>query len=298
VRTLIALAAMVLLGLLVYRNVLYEVLVQVLSREDSSLGVCVPFIAGYLFWLKSQKIRQAQPMFAPIPGVLTTGAGLLLFFMVGESKGVAIPFVSFLLVVAGLVVGLFGRDVFRQMRFPLFFLATMIPISKPVYAWLTEWIRAVSATGSVWVLQLFGFPIYREIYHVSLPNINLFVGESCSGIRYLIPYFVFGLAYAFVCKKTLKSRALVVLATIPISFVGAILRQSVVFLAAYYIGPFTTEDRWHSPISWSVFMMVLVTAIGVDRGMSRWVENKRLGSQEAERVLPDDRLQTSDDRGQ
>ena len=129
--------------------------------------------------------------------------------------------------------------------------------------------RMASTSGSVWVLHLFNFPIYREGFRVEIPNMNLFVDMNCSGIRYLIPYFVFGLAYAFVCKKTMKSRILVVLATIPLSLISAVLRQSIVFSSAYYIGPFTVEHLPHLLISWSVFIMVLGVAIWMDSWISK-----------------------------
>ena len=172
-------------------------------------------------------------------------------------------------------MGLFGKDMFKDLGFPLFYLATMIPLPKPLYAQLTEGMRMATTSLSVWVLQLFHFPIYREGYNVSLPNMNLFVANSCSGIRYLIPYFVFGLAYAFVCKKTLKSRVLVVLAAIPISVIGGAIRQSLIFLSAHYIGPFMAEHRPHVMISWSVFVTVLVLAMALDRWAGKKLTAKR-----------------------
>lgn len=257
------------LGVFVYRGALWDLAMSVLHREDASHGLCVPFIAGYLFWLKSEEIKRVNPDFAPVPGIVMMGVGLLLLLFPGEDAEVFFPAVSFLLVVAGLIVGLFGKDAFKEIRFPLFFLVTMIPLPKPLYAQLTEGMRMATTWLSVWVLQLFHFPIYREGYNVYLPNMNLFIANSCSGIRYLIPYFVFGLAYAFVCKKTLKSRGLVLLATIPISITGGALRQSLIFLSAHYIGPFMAGHRPHVLISWSVFVTLLVGAMAADRYVSR-----------------------------
>lgn len=268
-RVTILVTVLAILGLFLYREALSDLIASVLHREDASHGLCVPFISGYLIWLRLEKITKAKLGFDPVPGMVMTGAGLLLFFLLGDSKEIAVAAFSFLLVAAGLVVGLFGRNLFKELCFPLFFLVTMIPLPKPVYAQLTEWMRMATTAGAVWVVRFFPLSIYREGYHITLPNINLFVANACSGIRYLIPYFVFGLAYAFVCKKTIKSRILVVLATIPIAIGAGILRQSVIFLSAYYISPVMAEHRPHVMISWSVFLTVLAGAIWLDQWISK-----------------------------
>lgn len=269
-RALIVLSVLGVMGFLIYRNALSFLIVRVLQKHDSSHGLFVPFISGYLVWLKFEKIREARFEFALIPGTVMAGVGLLLYFLVGDRSEVAVPVFSFLLVAGGLLLGLFGKDVFKQLYIPLFFFATMIPVPKPIYSQVADWMRMVSTSGAVWVVQLFNFPIYREGFNVSIPNMDLFVDVNCSGIRFLIPYFVFGLTYAYVCKKTITSRVLVVLATIPISLISAVLRQFIVFLLAYYI-PFTVEHLPHLLISWFVFITVLVVAIWMDRWLSKSV---------------------------
>jgi exosortase len=275
-RVFILLTMLAGLGVFVYGTALSGLFFSVLHRQDASHGLCVPFISAYLVWLRFEQIKRVKPDFAPVPGIVIMGVGLLLLLFPGEETEVFLPALSFLLVAAGLVVGLFGKDAFKELRFPLFFLVAMIPLPKPLYAQLTEGMRMATTWLSVWVLQLFHFPIYREGYNVYLPNMNLFIANSCSGIRYLIPYFVFGLAYAFVCKKTLKSRGLVVLATIPISIIGGGLRQSLIFLSAHYIGPFMAEHRPHVIISWFVFVTVLVGAMALDRWAGKRLAAKRM----------------------
>jgi len=117
----------------------------------------------------------------------------------------------------------------------------------------------------VGVLKLVGFPIFREGFHVEIPNLSLFIAPSCSGIRYLIPYFVFGLAYAYACKKTLPGRALIVIATIPLAIMAGVARQTLIILSAHYIGPFMADHGPHVMISWTVFLSALVAAMWIDK---------------------------------
>jgi exosortase len=274
-RVLVLLLVLIPLGVILYGSTLSSVILSVLDRENASHGVCVPFISGYLVWLKWEMIKRVRPHFAPVPGMVIMGAGLLLLLFLGDETGVFLPALSFVLVAAGLIMGLFGKEAFKELRFPFFFLVAMIPLPGPLYAQLTQGMRLATTSLSVGALQLLHFPVHREGFNVFLPNMMLFIANSCSGIRYLIPYFVFGLAYAFVCKKTLGSRILTVLATIPLSILAGGLRQSFIFLSGHYIGPFMTGHQPHVLISWSVFMTVLLTSMWMDRRVSISVRRQK-----------------------
>lgn len=279
VRVLILVTVMVALGLSIYGEVLWELISRVLHREDASHGICVPFITAYLVWFRYDEVKEATPKFALLPSMAMLMAGFILFSLTLNSAEVFLPALSFFLVVAGLVMGLYGKEVFKALGFPTLFLVTMIPLPKPLLAQLTEWMRMATTWGSVGLVQLFHFPIYREGYNVTIPTTTLFVGSSCSGIRYLIPYFVFGLAYAFVCKKTMRGRILLVLSTIPIAIMAGVLRQSLIFLSATYIGPFMAGHRPHILISWLVFLTVLAGGMWADR----WVSSKLKAQNERSR---------------
>lgn len=267
-RIFILVAALFLFGVLLYRETLHSLLLHVLHREGSSHGVFVPFISAFFIWTRRKHIKSAQIAFAPTWGTCLAAAGLLLFILIDLTAGVALPAISFFLVLAGLVLGLFGREVFRQVGFALFFLITMVPIPEGIYNQIAEWMKAANTAGSVWLVKTLGVPVYREVFTICLPETTLKVAPSCSGIRYLLSYFVFGLAYAFLMKETLMSRLLVVAATIPIAFLGGILRLSTIFLAAHYISPTMAEHDPHVMLSWGVFAAVLFGAIALDRLIS------------------------------
>ena len=116
---------------------------------------------------------------------------------------------------------------------------------------------------SVWVLQLFDLSIYRDGYMVHLPNCDVEVVHGCSGVRYLLPYFVLGLAYAYLYKNSLKSQVLFVIATIPLSLVATFLRLFFVFLGVYFFGCFMA-GKPHIYISWAVFIGVMALGVLAD----------------------------------
>ncbi len=268
IRILILFAILIGLGLTVYSDAMSGLIVSVLHREGSSHGVFVPFISVVVLWLRWERIKKIEHKYTLIPGaIILTGSFLMLYITRGTTEN-ALPVLSFLMMMAGLIMALFGTKVFKEVSFPLFFLMTMIPLPKPVYAQIAEWMRATSTSGSTWILQLSGVPFIREGYNIHLPNVNLYVAKSCSGIRYLISYFVFGLAYAFIYKKSIKSRILVLIATIPLSVFAGVLRLDTIFLSAYYVGAFMSSEQPHILLSWSVFTLVLAGAILMDRKWS------------------------------
>jgi exosortase len=132
--------------------------------------------------------------------------------------------------------------------------------------------RSVNTDNAVFAAQIFGVPFQRSGYHIQLPALLLYVDESCSGIRYLISYVVFGLAYALLYKKKTVSRFLVIVSILPISIFASSMRLFVIFLAAYYIGAWTIDRVPHVLLSWSVFGAVLTAAVGLDWKFSRYWE--------------------------
>ena len=100
---------------------------------------------------------------------------------------------------------------------------------------------------------------------IHLPNTVLTINIACSGIRYLLSYFVFGVAYSYLYRKTIGQRFLVVALTIPISLLASTLRLTAIVLLTYYVGSHMAEYWPHVITSWLVFVSVLVLFVGVDR---------------------------------
>ena len=185
--------------------------------------------------------------------------------------------VSFFVMVAGLTLIFLGKKIFKELRAPLFFLMTMIPLPPPVYMHIAEWMRSINTDNAVFVTQLFGIPFVRSGYYLQFQDILLHVNESCSGIRYLISYFVFGLAYAFFYKKNRSSRILIIASILPIAVFASSMRLIVIFFAVHYVGAWTTDRIPHNVLSWSVFCAVLTAALWMDWKISPYYERLLAG---------------------
>jgi len=187
-RALIFLSVLVGLGVTIYGESLYALFASVVQRQGSSHGLFVPFISGYLIWLKIDKVKGLTLQVSLVSGGAMATAGVVLFGLGKSSTGFSLPIISFLLIAGGMILLLFGREVFKEIIFPLFFLAAMIPLPAAAYSQIADWMRQTSTWGAVMLVKPFGVPLHRDGFDIYLPNTHLFIAHGCSGIRYLLSY--------------------------------------------------------------------------------------------------------------
>ena len=249
-------------GLFIYMNSVTSLISAVLHRQGSSHGVFVPFLSGIFLWMNHNSIREIEPRYDYL-GIPVLAIGI--FFPLFSIGTYHIQFLSFIVFVAGLIITHFGRNYFKEVAFPLLFLITMIPLPEHMHATLANYTRNVSFGGSSWIISLLGVPFMKEGLLIHLPNAVLKVNLGCSGIRYLISFFVFGIAYAYLYRKTTWSRLTIIAVTIPISLLASVFRLTAIFLLTYIFGAHMAEYWPHVFISWSVFFAILVLSVASDR---------------------------------
>jgi len=253
---------LLLAGLLLYQSALISLISAVVHREGSSHGVFVPFLSAFFLWTKREAIREIEPRYdyLGIPFVVV-GA----FFPVFNIGTYHVQILSFIVLIAGLIIIHLGRKFFKEISFPLFFLIAMIPIPKGFYLLLTNCLRDLTFGGSALLLSVFGIPFFKQGFLIHLPNAVLNISTGCTGIRYLISFFVFGLAYAYLYRTSLQSRLIIIGLTFPISLAASVCRLTAIFLLTYFIGPRMAEHWPHIFISWTVFFVILILSIASDR---------------------------------
>ena len=265
-------------GLFIYQTSIIKVVSAVLHRKDSGHGVFVPFISLYFLWLKRADFKKLEAkyncwgIFLVIIGLFSPLSGIGTFHL---------QFLGFIIFLAGLVYVLFGKEVFRNAMFPIFFLITMIPIPVDLRAFIASILRHISFFGSTNIISLLGIPHFKNGWLIQFPNATLEVANNCSGIRYLTSFVVFGLAYAWLSRDTLQGRLLLVALTIPVSIFANICRLVAIFLMVYIFGPYMAEPQPHNLIGWSVFSVVLIACITADQYFQKRRFVRKIGCQEA-----------------
>jgi exosortase len=268
--TILGLAGIV-AGIL-YRESLGHLLYAVMNREGSSHGIFVPFISAYFIWINHKALAKIRPEFN-LFGLIIIAIGLVpLFFSEWPYQ---LHILGFIIYLSGAVLLILGRGFYKEISFPLYFLITLTPIPDDIYLKLAEKVRIISFGGSRLVIAILGIPFFREGNIIHLHNATLEVATGCSGIRYLVSYFVFSFAYAYLFKSALWSRLAVVVSSIFISLVASVGRLSAIFILTHYISPKMAEPWPHVIISWTVFFAVLIIAIGTDQYFQNRMENSK-----------------------
>lgn len=270
-RLILSTALAVIAALLLYRSALTQLVTSILHREGSSHGFFVPFIAAYLVWMNRDPLSRVETRFdlLGLPCLL----GGLLIYAVSPDEGFRLQSISFFLVLGGLVWIFLGTPFFKRIAFPLFFLVTMIPLPWDIYLAIANVIRDVTYEISCWVTSLLGVPFHRDGYLISFPERTLEVATGCSGMRYLVSYLVFALAYAYLTREKIWSRILVVAAVFPLSIFATVCRLTIIFTATHWISPHAGDYKPHLYISWGSFLFVLFVSLLLDRiFLRKWDE--------------------------
>ena len=263
-------------GFFIYQSAVTQVISAVLHREGSSHGVFVPFLSSYFLWLKRDDLKKIEPQYGYFGIVLIVLGSIVPLFNIGNFQ---LNFLCFIVFSAGLIYVIFGKEFFKNITFPLFFLITMIPIPENIYESMANFTRHVSFGGALKVISLLGIPYFKQGWLIQLPNALLKVATSCSGIRYLISYFVFGLAYAWLYRENTGGRLLVVALTVPVSLFASVWRLTAIFILTYNFGPRMAEHWPHIITSWIIFFLILLTCIAADQYFQKHSYAGRLSKQ-------------------
>lgn len=255
--------SIVLAATLEFRPPLEQLLLAILHREGSSHGIFVPFISAYLLW-RDRKALQALPQQTAVAGLFIAVFAIALHHTT-QQNSLQYQAILFFIFLCGIIIFFFGTKIFNQVRFAIFFLATAIPLPTDIYDIIGSTVRSITLKGSLYVIKIFDIPMHNDGIFIYLPDITLKVARSCSGIRYLISYIVFGLLYAYLTRKGNIARIAVILSTIPMAIIAGIIRLSAITLAAYYIDPSMANYTPHVLLSWLVFSLVLCMALILDR---------------------------------
>lgn len=259
--------AMALLVLVVYRNILYDLVVNWWADPNFSHGFFVPAFSLFVAWQGRAKLlaMDRQPSWW---GAFII-AGALLVMMVGVlGAEYFLQRFSFVVVLAGLIIHFFGWRVFRALLFPWAVLLLMIPIPVIVFNQVTFPLQLLASKLATALLSLLGVPVLREGNVIQLPIMSLEVAEACSGIRSLVSLTTLAVIYGYFIESRTVRRVVLVLFAVPIAVAANALRVMGTGLVAQYWDPAKAEGFFHEFSGWIIFILSLGMLLLVHRAMS------------------------------
>ena len=164
----------------------------------------LPFVL-YLVW----DSRAHLASYTPKPDMMGLAVLLLgsLGWLIGYAASVQLAQeLSLVGMLEGLILAIFGRQIFLAMKFPMIFLFLLVPMGEFLVPALRDW----TAQFLVWSVDILGYNITSDGYFFTVTQgvgSYLFeVAKECSGIRYLTVMFAIGLATAYLFFDSLWHR--------------------------------------------------------------------------------------------
>ncbi len=263
------LPAIVLIGLLIaiYWGVIAKLVYDWYTQPDFSHGFLVPLFSAYLVWTKREILRKTpvRQSWAGIPLILV---GIVTLFLGVYGAELFLARLSLLMLLGGLIWMLAGREMLRELRFPLLVLLLGIPWPKVIYNQVTFPLQILASKLASGALPLFGVPVMRDGNIIQLPSMPLEVAEACSGIRSLMSLFAAAVFYGYFLEPKVNRRVILALAAIPIAVFANGARIVGTGLAVQYWDPDKALGFFHEFSGWLIFVVSLILLYLVHTAMN------------------------------
>ncbi len=221
-------------------------------QPEYSHGFLIPLVVMYILWEKRLLIRHqaSEPMWS---GLILLAIAMLML-LVGEISALYL-FIHYSLIVflIGSSLLLLGKAT-RYTVMPILLLCFAIPLPYVIEVVLTSKLQLVSSMLGVMLIRVCQIPVFLEGNVIDLGIYQLQVVEACSGLRYLFPLMSVGFITAYFYQVAFWKRALVFLATIPITIFMNSLRIGVIGVLVDKWGISMAEGFLHDFEGWIIFM--------------------------------------------
>ncbi|MGE4441539.1 MAG: exosortase A [Desulfomicrobium sp.] len=253
----------------VYHSIVYEMILDWKKDDNYSHGFLVPFIAGYLAYMRKDDLVAAvvRPCNAGL-AVIAMGLGVLFLGWLGTEYFTMRS--SLVIIMAGSVLYLLGWEVFKILLAPLCYLLLMVPIPYIIYDAAAFPLKLLVTKVSVLSMKALGIVVWQEGNILMFPNITLEVADACSGLRSIMSLLALGAAYAFVLHTKTRDRVILILSTLPIAVFTNCLRVIATGILAQYFGSAAAEGFFHEFAGLFVFGAAVVMFVALGAGLKRW----------------------------
>jgi exosortase A len=223
-------------------------------RSDTfAHGFVVLPICLWLTWQQRATLAQlpARPWWPGLFFVLGAGA-LWLVMSAVNVLGLAQFALAFMVQAA--IVTVVGTRVALALLFPLALLLFAVPAGEVFVPTLVNW----TADFVVVALRATGVPVYREGNHLILASGAWSVVDACSGIRYLIASVMVGIVYAALTYRSLRRRAMFVVASILVPIFANWLRAYLIVMVGHLSNNRLAAGVDHLIYGWVFFGVVML----------------------------------------
>ncbi len=227
-----------------------------------SHGILVPFVSAFLVWQQREELA-GTPRKPSVWGWRLIVLGLLIHIASSLVRVYFTSGFSMLIVLCGLILHFYGKDVLSKVYFPVGFLFFMMPMPLLVIVNISFQMKLFAAEIAERILNGMGLLAVRTGSIIRMRHAFVIVDDVCSGLRSLISLAALGAIFAHWLKGPYYKKILLFLMTAPIAVVTNVCR--VVFLSSVseIWGPKYATGFLHDASGFAVFALAFVMLTGV-----------------------------------
>jgi exosortase len=164
----------------------------------------------------------------------------------------------------------YGTESFIRARFPLLFLLLLVPFPEFIIDRVIFALQVGSSDVAYALLRILNVPVLKDGFILRLPIVSLEVAKECSGIRSSIALLVTMLLAAEFALRSTWSKALLVLAIVPILVIKNGVRIVTIYLLAAYLNPAFLHGWLHTSGGVVFYLLGLAALVPVAVLLRRW----------------------------
>jgi exosortase len=262
-----------------------------LHDERYSYILLVPFISGFLIWIRRERIV-GNARYCPRYGIPLLLSGASIALIAGKQSGLdksetlSVTILAVILIWTAIVVLCFGTEALNASIFPLVFLLLFIPIPANVMQKAVVAVQTLSAGITAVLFKIVGLPFARDGFRFSLSSVDIEISEQCSGIRSTFSVFLCGILASHMFLRRGWTRVSFALLTIPVVVFKNAVRIATIAWLGVNVSPdfFTGNLHRYGGLPFSpVVIALLIPILLALRNAERW----SVGPRKVDAVPPD-----------
>lgn len=238
-------------------------------NEDYSHGYFIPAISIYMIWSIRKQLAtiEIKPSNLGLPVVLI---GLVMLIVAKIGSEYFLQRVSLIIVLLGIVLFLLGRQHFKLLKWPIFYLIFMVPLPAIIWNKIAFPLQLFGSFLTEHIIRILGIPVFREGNVLHLAETTLEVVTACSGLRSLLTMCALSSLLVWMSTMSTNRKILLFLSAVPAALVANIIRLTTTAMLASLYGSEVAHGFLHDFSGLLTFVIGLTLLLLVN-----WMLNKR-----------------------
>lgn len=218
--------------------------------------ILIPAILAWQAWQRAPELARLRPI-PWWPGLVAFGMAAAVWLL-GALSGLDLARQAGAVGMLGATIpALLGIRPTAALLFPLCYLAFLVPVGEE----LVKPLQTITAGITIALTRFSGIPATIEGVFIDTPAGLFEVAEACSGVKFLIAMFAFGVLAANVCYRSWMRRVVLLAACVVVPVLANGVRAWGTIYAAQIVGAEKASGIDHIVYGWIFFAVVLALVI-------------------------------------